>query len=292
MTTYTAEIKGAFVDDFYGTGSVVSVYSKAVNILLPSGLLISIIRRKDELSAFGILVPELFSNRIAVSHLFKPGTEVNITGKTVQAKNIIVDLNSVEQWHNSINFNTFSLKTQTIVVLEKALLKYGEKGGLLGVIDKNCEPNIFERKALDVLAGTIESSGSPVLPDLSGLVGLGIGFTPSGDDFISGVILGEEVVKRSLGPLEKQVTGTAAFPAVDRVSIEKVLKKTSYGGRTLLWQVIRNEFPFYMVKFIKSLLTENPIKIAASVSNTVSHGETSGTDFLTGFLWYLKIFLL
>lgn len=294
MTVYKAKIKGAFVDDFSGRAVVASVYSKAVNLLLPSGLLLSIIRSEDELSAFSVLVPELFSSGIAVSGLFKPGTEVYITGGTVRTENIVVDSGGAELWDGSINSNAYKSEPNIVAVLEGALIKYGKRGGLLGVIDKSCESNIFERKALDVLAGALESvtsectSGSPVLHGISGLVGLGVGFTPSGDDFISGVILGEDVVKKSLRLSGKQVKGTGNFPIVDRVSIEKALKKTSYGGRTLLWQVLRDQFPFYMVKLANSLLTEGPSEIAASVSMTVTHGETSGTDFLTGFLWYLK----
>ena len=284
MITLNAEIKGAFADDFSGSAVVASVYSKAVNILLSNSLLLSIVRSEDELSALSILVPELFSEGIEISHLFKSGAEVSITGERVRAENVEIDLRNADLWDCSLIYERSRINWETIALLEKALMKYGKKGGLLGIIDKSCEPDIFTRKALEVLEGPAETPGieqpeTPVvLQGLSGLVGLGIGFTPSGDDFIASVIMGERIAKAAGKP----------YPVIDRRDIENALYKTSYGGRTLLWQVLRNQFPFYMVKFIKSLLRGEPSEIAASVSKTVLHGETSGTDFLTGLLWFLK----
>jgi len=291
MTVYKAEIKGTFTDDFSGKAVVASVYSKAVNILLPSGLLISIVRSKDELSALSVLVPELFSADMAVSGLLKPGMDVNITTSTISIGNIAINFGNAQMWEGLIKPEGYKLEARIRTLLEEALIKYGKRGGLLGVIDSNSSLNIFEKKALDVLINALESispvcaSGSPFLYGISGLVGLGAGFTPSGDDFISGAILGEELAEKTLSSVE---TEGNKVPSIDRMSIERTLKKTSYGGRTLLWQILRNRFPFYMVKFAGSLLTDDPREITASVSRTVSYGETSGTDFLTGFLWYFK----
>ncbi|MCD6121921.1 MAG: DUF2877 domain-containing protein [Spirochaetales bacterium] len=291
MTVYKAEIKGTFINDFSGKAVVASVYSKAVNILLPSGLLISIVRSKDELSALSVLVPELFSADTAVSGLLKPGMDVNITTSTISIGNIAINFGNAQMWEGLIKPEGYKLEARIKTLLEEALIKYGKRGGLFGVIDSNSSLNIFEKKALDVLIKALESSspecasGSPFLYGISGLVGLGAGFTPSGDDFISGAILGEELAVKTLSSVE---TEGNKVPSIDRMSIERTLKKTSYGGRTLLWQILRNRFPFYMVKFAGSLLTNDPREITASVSRTVSHGETSGTDFLTGFLWYFK----
>ena len=145
--------------------------------------------------------------------------------------------------------------------------------------------NIFERKALAVLETLFPKNRNELQKEfpvkirgLSELIGLGIGFTPSGDDFIAGAILGEEL------------TGTMGhdYPLIDRDEIIGALHRTGYGGRTLLWQVLKNHFSFYMIKLADGLLSGVPGEMERAVCRAVSHGETSGTDLLTGLVWYLK----
>ena len=89
----------------------------------------------------------------------------------------------------------------------------GRDGGFLGLLRRDEANNPFVDKAMKVLSG-IQSAPSRAarLKVLSGLVGLGPGSTPSGDDFIAGVLLGEETLRLLLSTEAKAVAGQLKSP--------------------------------------------------------------------------------
>jgi hypothetical protein len=120
------------------------------------------------------------------------------------------------------------------------------------------------RKILDALL----TGSAPY--DLSPLVGLGIGFTPSGDDFVSGVLL------------VQQITGLAL---VKTTPIRTALGKTTTGGATLLRLALAGAPPEYLRRIIDFLLQGDREE---AVSTARSHGHSSGLDALAGVLWAIS----
>ena len=105
--------------------------------------------------------------------------------------------------------------------------------------------------------------------DLSKLVGLGIGFTPSGDDFLTGAMLYEVLSGSYL---------------INRESILTRLSKTTEGGRTLLVMAVKNSFPYYLKVFAESIYAGKS-SFDDIVKRALEHGSTSGSDAIAGFLW-------
>ncbi|NOY08525.1 MAG: DUF2877 domain-containing protein [Spirochaetes bacterium] len=273
---------GSLVRQFPGKLRVLSVYSGAVNLLHSKGLLISLVRSMDQMSALSICIPDIFSVGGIVTDSIEPGLEFELTGDMLKSERITVVPENARLFNGFLCIEEKVFLPDTHEFIRQLLLKYGKRGGLLGIIDKDTELNIFERKALTVLEtlfpkdmGKLQKELPVKIRGLSELIGLGIGFTPSGDDFIAGVILGEEL------------TGDRGHncPLIDRDEIMGALHKTGYGGRTLLWQVLKNRFPFYMIKLADGLLTGVPDEMEKAVCRAVSHGETSGTDLLTGLIY-------
>jgi len=131
----------------------------------------------------------------------------------------------------------------------------------------------FSRRALNVIR-TMDDDRSSI--DLSGLVGLGVGFTPSGDDFICGALAAADAVRAAVSQ-----------PALDIEPILGRLRTTTLAGATLLSLACTNSFPAYLVQFVRQLIESKMSGIEDAVHIAIGHGATSGTDALVGFLWML-----
>lgn len=206
---------------------------------------------------------------------------------------LCIDLGGGDPWEGCLgpeNIKGFSLSR--IPLLRRALLQKGKRGGLLGLIHPIEKENPFVEKTYRILGQVLvrghETSG---MKGLSQLVGLGVGFTPSGDDFVSGVLLAERILSLlsvSHAGVREVAQQRTTPPSIDREEIWKVLDKTTSGGRTLLWQALQGHFPYYLIEAARGLAGANSLEeMTKVVSTAVSHGETSGTDALVGLFRYL-----
>jgi hypothetical protein len=175
--------------------------------------------------------------------------------------------------------------------LDQALAACGEPGGFLWLtgsvaagrfprkLGSSRGSNLFWEHAAEALRHAGRVGDPPILKGLEPLVGLGMGFTPSGDDFLAGVFLGERAL----------LLQRAAAPEIDSQSIASMLHRSSPGGRTLLWLALRGSFPSYLLAAARGLARAVTLQaVFEVVEKAVAHGKTSGTDALVGLLWYLK----
>ncbi len=270
--TFSACTSGSFIFIEPWEGKVQSVYGSVINILHPDGILISLLKNEDQMSDLGIVIPDLFrhtrlnslENRLAF------GDSEHI----VIPPDITIEYSTENIWRGNVS------GCDRLPDLKRFLSVYRDlavKDGLSPVVT-GAQPNLYSR-AVSVILDKFQPG---YLNDLSSLIGLGIGFTPSGDDFLTGVLLFEQV----LGAL----TGVQSN-FINRFSITEGLKRTTPGGRTLLFLALQKSFPFYLKKFASRLCipcSKNDIKKV--LLNTLKHGATSGSDALAGFLWIADFF--
>lgn len=277
MITFDARERGLLTRGPAWAGTIVSVYTRAVNIRRPDGLLVSLVRCRGQMSALSVHVPPLFSPPPQRGPIIGKGDRASYNGQRLIVAGRTVTLDRAP-WYDS----TLRLACRPVfpapkrALLQRALLARGKKGGLLGVIAPAAADNPFARTAAGILeAVTLSDGPQEKLVGLGSLVGLGIGFTPSGDDFLAGALLAEAMRGGTL--------------YLGRAEIRAALAKTSDGGRSLLYQVLENHFPCYLLETAQELAAaRNAGEIGAAVARAVRHGETSGTDTLTGLLWYLR----
>ncbi len=126
-----------------------------------------------------------------------------------------------------------------------------------------------------VLAGAVESEAA--LDHSFSLVGLGGGFTPSGDDFLVGMLAARTLLGEPLpaGPALAGLLGRCAA--------------TTLSGATILRQALRGCFPAYLCRFAhgfggvaESYRRADP-RIRELVERASHHGHSSGIDAVTGF---------
>ncbi len=290
---FKARERGVFTHHLTGHGEVVSVYSKAINLLHQDGLIASLVQRPAQMSALSIRVPSFFQTSESQKTRVKPGERAIFEGSRLIINDLCFDLSTGATWEGRLEANDlegFSLAR--LPLFQKALVQEGKQGGLLGLIHPGEREDPFVRKAFHILdqaltMGEERSSGK----GLSRFVGFGVGFTPSGDDFISGVFLGQEILALQPGSQARAAEakrGETMPRAIQGEEIRKVLGKTNHGGRTLLWQVLQGHFPYYLIEAVRGLARAgNTEEILETVGRAASYGETSGTDALVGLFFYL-----
>ena len=117
------------------------------------------------------------------------------------------------------------------------------------------------------------------------LVGLGPGLTPAGDDFLSGMVLAEDLgaaIHRQDGAGPEPVTATPLRRPLDRGRIGAALRRTTPAGASLLRLALAGYPPTYQILMVEALAAghdDHAIAIATA------HGHSSGLDALAGFLY-------
>jgi hypothetical protein len=290
---FKAKETGVLVRFLSGQGEVASVYSKALNIRHTERLLVSLVENTSQMTALSLSVPSLFGHLEAQKATVKPGDRVWFERHRWAINDIQIDLAEGETWEGSLTTNDIEgFCLSKISLLKRALLLKGKKGGLLGLIHPEEEKNLFVERASRMVGQTlIKGDEGAARKGLSQLVGLGVGFTPSGDDFIAGALLGEKI----LSLLSASCRKVPAMPkepmapyTIDKEEIREARDGTNDGGWTLLYQALQGHFPHYLVEAVKGLAGARHFEeMTGVVGGAASHGETSGTDALVGLWFYL-----
>ena len=264
-----------------------SVHDRAINIKDDNDYrLISIVDRRADLTGLSVLVPRLPTGTVRGQAVMISEDQLSLLAGPVGpgTKVSLRTSGSLRVFSGSIADSTavgFRVAVcSRLPLIRDAVLAHGSPHGLREVCpgtiatapgrDRSVPraASEFVRRAVEVV-DAIGASGPPI--DLSGLVGLGIGFTPSGDDFIMGFL----------------AAGAAASFSGTRVDIEAVrgrLRGTTLGGATLLRLALDGSFPAYMCEFVDELRAAEHTEPGQAVIRAVRHGESSGTDALAGFV--------
>ena len=293
---FEAQSVGILLSEISSYGKVASLYDEAVNILLENGLLVSLVRTSDSMTALSIKAPGLFGVKEARSCLrsagLKRGTDAQLQQNGLILEGLIVGFRNALLWTGIVSSeDSKGFGINSIQLLEEALPARGKEGGLLSILSPGLTDSAHTGRAKEILRNLSLRSDPLFLTGLCEFVGLGPGFTPSGDDFLCGVLLGERLLseKRHLKEKQSKTEHGLITRRVKKHEIEARLYGTTPGGRTLLWQALQGHFPYYLIQAARAMSAATTFNgMCNVVARAAAHGETSGTDALVGLLWYLK----
>jgi hypothetical protein len=117
---------------------------------------------------------------------------------------------------------------------------------------------------------------------VAGLVGLGAGLTPAGDDFLSGFL----AAARCAGPGPAEALVSALGEALGRN-----LWRTGSLSATLLAWSIRNQWPVPLGRLAMALAADATAEARTALDDVCRIGHSSGADLATGFLYGLSVLL-
>jgi hypothetical protein len=322
-TRCPAKLRGEAVPGFPWEGQAVSVFSRAVNLLSGEHRLVSLVIDELQMTEFSVLLEAL--PPVEEGHTVRGDAESLRFSRpgSKEGSVAVIDLSGTEFWSGRLPaIPVQDLSPRLPEILAHRLLRSGKAEGLAdlaagGMPEGGEVPPAGEgllvqraRKVLAAVAGAAENGG---FVDLSGLIGLGIGFTPSGDDFIVGALAAEDLLQRGFAAGAPAPSGV---PQIDRNRIAERSAATTYGGAALLRAAAGGSYSALIIMLLQLLFearppegrtgsgpahpapgrgdsAEKPLerRCAEAVRLAETYGETSGIDSLTGIWWYLRQFL-
>jgi hypothetical protein len=272
-------------------GVVLAVFPRAVNIVVDT-VCISLVSDQEAMTGLSITVPALFQPD--THHLraaLRPETVVYRVGAHIRlpldaATTVDIVLAGAAPWDGALHASDVSgLALHRTEILARLLCRHGRAGGMLGLYAGEMATSPLLRSTIVSLRADVERPQA----GLSRLVGLGIGLTPSGDDFLTGVLLADCLATHA---------GSAHRLPIARQEIAVALERTNAAGRTLLWQALQGVFSAPLLALARCFSgaqvatgTQRGSDDAAfeqCLVRVLEHGHTSGTDTVVGFLWYLE----
>ncbi|MGH9987567.1 MAG: DUF2877 domain-containing protein, partial [Nitrososphaeraceae archaeon] len=117
-----------------------------------------------------------------------------------------------------------------------------------------------------------------------GLIGLGLGLTPSADDTLSGIMTGLYILGNSFPQYKNYIL------AVNKAIISKVdVTRTTLVSKEFLEHSARGEVAETVNSVITDILSPSENLLNSRVNTLLKMGETSGTDITLGIILGLRM---
>ena len=169
-----------------------------------------------------------------------------------------------------------------LITFEKRLLIESASNSLVFLFRPDSEiafSTNFERelaKRIRMGVGTILQGN--IFNGVRTIRGLGFGLTPSGDDFIAGMMYAIRLHGLLLGKDFRMLISRIYNEAVGGNTISNAFLNSAKEG----WLPIRQKM------LVKAILYGDELEVRRRTANLLTIGETSGSDWATGFLLILK----
>ncbi len=320
-TSVDPTLVGYRVEQGPWSGAVVSVHSRAINIARSDGVLVSIVGSLTSMTCYAMLVEddrglELLKGRM------NSGTKVECIGRSVVIGSVVLDLRGAALYAGTVQSTRRCQRRPSrqpalrslAATLRDVLEQHAAEGSLFAAITPGPSGTVFSRRVAEIVrqaAGRRRKSLPSCAPGpgtlrpqmrLERLVGLGIGFTPAGDDFVAGALFGMRMAGQAyagravpaggrglLCCRRRSNTGGRRPPSIVGDRIERRLGATSPGGRALLSGALHGSFPGYLIAIARQCAARSAAALEASIREALAQGETSGSDACAGLLWYLEL---
>ena len=317
--------RGALVDTANRRFHVMGVHEPALNLVSDAGAVWSIVTSADNMTAYSLQVATAFwrapgtgrgahpgawkatgqgvwptasgsseAGTKATSVPIRPGDEAHAAHGVLQVGGAVLAYADAPRWDGRLPVPGIVSDAAVSAVLEllrarpegfAALLTEPPEDQGASLREDACDhvpekpqDDVFVRRAREILqSGRLEE-----------LVGLGIGLTPAGDDFLCGVLAVEVMTGSEAAAIHEVHIGRGARTSdrlVDRDRLGQRLSGTTPPGRALLSAALEGHFPAYLLDMVARL--DRPEQAHAVVDRARGHGATSGIDALSGLVWGL-----
>ncbi|MFN4133564.1 MAG: DUF2877 domain-containing protein [Candidatus Hadarchaeales archaeon] len=277
-------------------GEVHSVFEKAFNILM-NGRLIGVGRKDVSPGPFNMIV-DLPPNKNMRELKIERGIPVAVkNGKVMIGDFITIRISDASIWKPKTKTRAKSveeIKRNWRVGKETAISAGTMKGfGMLiplieKILSNEDVPQLegAEKAAYKYLTFLVDLVLRRKTTELEeparGLIGLGAGLTPSGDDVLSGFMAALWWLCSSLG------VGVEDVKKIND-AITAQARQTTLLSRQILDHASKGEVAERVEKLLEALLAGGAEDVERHVNDVIKIGETSGTDMLLGILLGVKV---
>jgi hypothetical protein len=266
-------------------GRVLGVFPNACNLITPEDDVIALVTPQAGDGPLNIVVP----GEEGAFAALKPGAAVSLEKGTLQIGRFQVALGQAGLWEPQPDWDALQAQRPAISSqlprLWTIVLQHGPADSLLALPSKGskraarAEPGssssilaAIAREAADVLQAGRDGDLAYLQHQAVQLAGLGAGLTPSGDDFLCGVMLWAWLSLPTPYPFCRTLARIAASRTTALSGA--FLRAAAEGQCDARWH--------RLLQVLASGMEEGLEDAARAI---MAHGATSGADTLAGFLW-------
>lgn len=252
------------------------VFDNVINLADIRGRVLSIVSHRDNLGPFSVLVQK--DSLQSFRNLVGNGEPVVISS-ILRIGSMAVDWKSMDVWEpappwEDLREHRRSFKASSALTADKlSLLKKCRNGSAVPAGTCSQLPGAGEaggqEKVRDLLYGSEGSRNVIILR----LLGAGQGLTPSGDDYLMGVLLAAHIFL----PQER-------LRCVTRSVLEKLPGRTTLLSTAWLRAAAAGECSMLWHRMFNAVLNENEKRVGEALEAIAARGYTSGVEALSGFL--------
>jgi hypothetical protein len=289
-----------FADRVGKSGEIHSTFDRAVNLIFDGGILVSIVSDQLDMAPMTCQVDQAALRRAG----WKPGNPVLLDSNFIRIQGEALNLTGAKPWALTHDLSLplpLDEAQKRLDLFVSHLLKHGKPEGLLPYL---CENQVFRMpqcrvtrpesnryvafivSRLDQFVTAYRSLNSTAERDIlaaySKIVGFGPGLTPSTDDFAAG-FMATAVICPYGQPQKKE-----KLIALNMKLSELARGKTTLVSETLLYHAAKGHVAEKYLNLIEQLCFTSSESLEKAVDSALSHGDTSGTDFLTGIATAMK----
>jgi len=209
---------------------------------------------------------------------------LEIRQQSIVLNHVEIGFREDQYFNSSIDFKHLNVDTfqKNLIIFEKLLIEISHPKSLAFLLDEtriNYFHSEFDKAFVKQISiGVHLIYNGDLLNGVKMLRGCGFGLTPSGDDFICGLLIGLNFIRELFG---KDISNLIN-------SIYKVSKGENIFSNTFL-KLARDGLLFErMKKLLAAILCGGENEIRQCMKRLYSVGESSGADLCTGFLLTVK----
>jgi len=280
ISVLTASPKAIDWLDQFENARILNQFPDVINLTDNGNHILSIVAEKIGNGPFSMVVD--FTN---IEHVVSLEDQICFNDQNLQIGQTIFSTKNFHIWDPIPNWGAIRKisKNYLIIQIERQLSKIGVMEGISEVFyaDKIIRKSKFYSKMKSgsslLLDALIKQDAGAVISAAGSLAGLGVGLTPSGDDFLVGVIYGL----------------WAVLPKEEAISTAELIwagaaGKTTSLSRAWLAAAVAGETGEPWHKLINAAIEQKEEKIITATSEILSIGATSGADAICGFTQALK----
>lgn len=255
------------VPNTIGTLGCFSLHNRVINLITAHQELITLHCHFRDLSPMGYILKK--QDFVYFQHLFETDQRISIIQQPfgIQINDIII-INSVRK----LSLNVTAKCISSFSFIDNVRTQYNNQTGLFGAL------NLIDKKNLPALLDELKKQILLLLNnqdcDLSSMIGLGPGLTPTGDDIIIGILLminADPLSRHRLAHLSSQL------------NLSSLKQQTTVISAHFLNHASRGIFSTTLLSVLHLIKSKNDKNLTA-ITRLMSYGHTSGADILLG-IW-------
>ena len=240
---------------------ILHIFDRACNLINEQGDVLSLVTPQIGNGPFNLVLEE----KIHFPEHLTLDSPISTSTTLIKLGDLTIHTTEAKLWHPRPDWEMLHIKAYEI-------LDRVEQLPITNYLNRSDLP-IPQSLLSNLSAALVHLDISTATSSASQLAGLGIGLTPSGDDFIMGALYAVWIIHppEVASVFAREIVNTAA-PLTTSLSAAW-LKAAGRGEAGIVWH-----------EFLDALVSSDLSRIEKTLKNILAVGETSGEDALAGFM--------